>query len=308
VLPRRRVAALITPAVLLTALSACGDDPEPEGLERLSSVTVEGEPGTAPEVTWKDEMTADGIEAETLVEGDGDEVEDGDTVVVNFWVGNGFTQRETFSTYEEEAEPETVTVTDELSPVFKEGILGQTIGSRVAVTSSAEEAFGEAGNPELGIGNKDPVLLIVDVMEMYTPPEPVDVPKSKMPSLVLKKGEPVGFDFDGLPEPKAEGELMRTILEEGKGEDITTDMTLEVDYLGAVYGGKEPFDESYSGEPASFELTGVVEGWALGLTGVKSGSRVLLAIPPDLGYGAQAQEAIPANSTLYFVIDILAAE
>ena len=38
------------------------------------------------------------------------------------------------------------------------------------------------------------------------------------------------------------------------------------------------------------------------------GSRVLLQIPPALGYGKEGQgEDIPPNSTLYFVIDVLAA-
>ncbi len=35
---------------------------------------------------------------------------------------------------------------------------------------------------------------------------------------------------------------------------------------------------------------------------------MLLQIPPELGYGAQAQENIPANSTLYFVVDIVSAK
>jgi FKBP-type peptidyl-prolyl cis-trans isomerase len=49
----------------------------------------------------------------------------------------------------------------------------------------------------------------------------------------------------------------------------------------------------------------VVKGWTQGLSGQSVGSQVLLIIPPDLGYGSTAQEKIPANSTLYFVVDIL---
>jgi peptidylprolyl isomerase len=43
------------------------------------------------------------------------------------------------------------------------------------------------------------------------------------------------------------------------------------------------------------------------LAGVPVGSRVVMSIPPDLGYGAQEQQGIPANSTLVFVVDILSA-
>ncbi len=188
-------------------------------------------------------------------------------------------------------------------------MLGQKIGSRVAVTATAEEAFGEAGNPQLGIGNKDTVLIIVDLMEEYVPPTPTEVPAGEMPSIIEEKGEPVGLDFTGIAEPKADDDLKRTILIEGDGPTVTADMTLKVNYLGSVYDAKKPFDESYSKEPAEFALSGVVQGWTYGLTGVKDGSRVLLAIPPALGYGADdSNPAIPPNSTLYFVVDIISAK
>ena len=51
---------------------------------------------------------------------------------------------------------------------------------------------------------------------------------------------------------------------------------------------------------------GVIEGWLEGLKGQKVGSEVLLVVPPSLGDGDQAQGEIPANSTLVFVVDILA--
>ncbi|MCI6773963.1 MAG: FKBP-type peptidyl-prolyl cis-trans isomerase, partial [Bifidobacterium pseudolongum] len=51
---------------------------------------------------------------------------------------------------------------------------------------------------------------------------------------------------------------------------------------------------------------GVIQGWTEGLRGKKVGSQVLLVVPPDLGYGDKEQGEIPANSTLVFVVDILA--
>ena len=44
-----------------------------------------------------------------------------------------------------------------------------------------------------------------------------------------------------------------------------------------------------------------------GLVGQPVGSQVLLVVPPDKGYGAKASDTIPANSTLVYVVDILAA-
>ena len=187
-------------------------------------------------------------------------------------------------------------------------MLGQKLGSRVAVTTTAQEAFGEAGNTQLGIGNKDTVLIIVDLMSP-SGAQAKTVPSSQMPKIVEEGGKPTSLDFTGLPKPKADGDLERSIVKQGDGATVTEDMTLTVNYLGQVYDdAKKPFDESYSTKPATFSLQQVVKGWTYGLTGVKVGSRVLLAIPPDLGYGSAEQSGIPANSTLYFVVDVIKAE
>lgn len=309
----RRLPLLLVPALLATSLAACGSDSggasDSSGSDdALHGIVITGDIGSAPEVEWNGELETDETETTVVTEGDGDEVVEGDQVQANLWVGNGTTQEQAYSTYDEGGTAETVTASEDLSPVFKEAVLGQTLGSRVAVTTTAAEAFGEAGNPNMGIGNKDTVLIIVDLMEIYEPPTPKDVPASEMPKVVEEKGKPVGLDFTGLPEPKADDDLKRTVIEEGDGEEVTTEMTIKVNYLGSTYKAKEPFDESYSAEPVEFALTGVVQGWTYGLEGVKVGSRVLLAIPPALGYGATEQENIPANSTLYFVVDVISAK
>ena len=53
----------------------------------------------------------------------------------------------------------------------------------------------------------------------------------------------------------------------------------------------------------------VPPGFEEGLTGQKVGSRVMLVIPPDKGYGAQgnSQAGISGTDTLVFVVDILDA-
>jgi peptidylprolyl isomerase len=306
----RRLLALFMTLVLGAALAACGDDSggsSTSGGGELDGVSIEGDVGKAPTVKWDGKLEADKISSEVLVEGDGEEVQSGDQVLAHVWLGNGTTQEEAYSSYA--AQPQALTVDPkQLPPVFIEGMEGHTIGSRVAVKASAAEAFGEFGNPQIGIGNKDTVLLVIDLVEMYVPPKAKDVPADQLPSVVEKKGEPVSLDFSGVPEPKKDGDLLRATLEEGDGKPLTTDMTVTANYLGMVYGAKKPFDESFSKKPVPFQLTQVVEGWTYGLEGVKVGSRVLLQIPPDLGYGAQEQPGIPADSTLYFVVDVVAGK
>lgn len=86
---------------------------------------------------------------------------------------------------------------------------------------------------------------------------------------------------------------------------------MTVQYKGWLLGGdaSKPFDSSWSrGGPATFSLSQVVKGWTNGLAGQTVGSQVLLVVPPSEGYGDTAQNGIPANSTLVFVVDILSAQ
>ena len=100
--------------------------------------------------------------------------------------------------------------------------------------------------------------------------------------------------------------LVKT-LKQGEGALVCPGATVKVNYVGALWNGTV-FDSSYTkGQPIEFPLSKVVKGWGYGLAHTHVGDRVELVIPSSLGYGSQANASIPANSTLVFVVDILAA-
>ena len=82
--------------------------------------------------------------------------------------------------------------------------------------------------------------------------------------------------------------------------------TVECHYKGSLIDGTV-FDSSYRrGKPASFQVSGVIQGWIEALQMMKVGSRWELVIPPDLAYGDRGAGAdIKPGSTLVFEVELL---
>lgn len=100
------------------------------------------------------------------------------------------------------------------------------------------------------------------------------------------------------------------VLSKGSGATIKAG-TVELNYYGVDGRTGKKFDDSYSRkQTASFPLEKVIPGFAKGLTGQKVGSRVLIAITSDDGYGAQGnpRAGINPGDTLLFVVDVVAAQ
>lgn len=308
---RRTRLAAVGGVLLLSSvgLAACGEDDAASSGAGLDAITVEGDAGKEPEVTFEEQVAPAEIESEVLIEGDGEELAAGDNAFAHIWMGNGFTEEKAFSTYDAKA-PELLTYAD-LGAPFQEAIEGHTVGSRVAVAASAEDTYGEAGNPQLGIGNQDGLVIIVDLLgKVATEPSGEEREPAKWAPTLVEEGDTItGLDFTDANKPSKN--LLDTTLIKGDGPVVEKGQTIAVDYLGQVYDAKKPFDESYSKEPTSFPIgTGaVVAGWDQALVGQTVGSRVILSIPPELGYGEAGNEqaGIKGTDTLFFVVDILGA-
>lgn len=130
-------------------------------------------------------------------------------------------------------------------------------------------------------------------------------PKGELPAITFNaKGIPTMAKVTADP-PTV---ISVKTLTAGTGAAVGASDYVKVNYAGFLWSDGKQFDSSYdSGTPAGFALGQVVEGWKFGLAGTKVGDRLELIVPPDYGYGDQAQESIPAGSTLVFVVDVLAS-
>lgn len=94
----------------------------------------------------------------------------------------------------------------------------------------------------------------------------------------------------------------------GTGAEAVSGMLVSVHYTGTLTDGTK-FDSSKDrGTPFEFNLGSgqVIQGWDLGVVGMKVGGKRKLTIPARLGYGAQgAGDVIPPNATLIFEVELL---
>jgi peptidylprolyl isomerase len=105
-------------------------------------------------------------------------------------------------------------------------------------------------------------------------------------------------------------ELVVTDVRIGEGAEAKKGAWVSVHYVGIAFSTGEEFDASWNrGQPLRFTLGKgqVIEGWDLGVTGMRVGGRRQLVIPPDLAYGDRgAGQLIKPGETLIFVVDLLA--
>ena len=97
-------------------------------------------------------------------------------------------------------------------------------------------------------------------------------------------------------------------LVQGEGDPIAAGATVTAQYVGVGANTGTEFDSSWSrGEPATFPLDRVIEGWQKGIPGMKSGGRRLLVIPAAQAYGDTPPEGsgIEKGEVLVFVVDLV---
>ncbi|QKW22999.1 FKBP-type peptidyl-prolyl cis-trans isomerase [Kitasatospora sp. NA04385] len=275
--------------------------------------TVSGEFGSKATITLPSEQPGGQFVVSTVSEGTGPEVKKDDWVTVNYTVKDWTTGKDLSSSYDSGAKPQLYQAgSGQLVPAFDQSVIGRKTGSRVLVVAPPAAGFGSQGSTALGVGKDDTVVFVLDVMGSVAPDTtipgdlaqpPASAPQVKdngkaAPTITVPSGEQPPTD------------LQQYVLVKGTGPEVQSGQTLLVQYTGVTWADGKQFDSSWNhgGAQALQVGTGsLIKGWDQGLVGKNVGSRVLLVVPPSLGYGDQASGSIPANSTLVFVIDILEA-
>lgn len=317
---RTAPAALLTAAVLVTTLAACAPSGSTvEGCEPFAStgaavdtVTAGGALGSTPDAEFPTPLITEGLERTVLESGDGDVVPRGGVADVEISVYSG-----------ENAEPLIATAYDDEESLLRtageqnaidRAIACAQVGSRVAATATASEAFAPGALAQYGVEDDATLVLVIDVVESFLgKADGVNqLPQSGLPAVVTAVDGTPGITIPSGPIPDS---TQISAIKGGDGDVVEEGDTVVLKYSGWLWE-EDPttFDSTWeAGSAAEFEMvsledqpSGLVPGFVDGVVGQKVGSQILIVIAPEDGYPeGQAPPAIPAGSTMIFVVDIL---
>jgi FKBP-type peptidyl-prolyl cis-trans isomerase len=314
----RRIAAfLIVPVVACAALAGCGSS-SGSSADANKSVSVSGGFNKPPKVTIPASKPSTKLNFTTAIKGTGSALVSGDVTLANVvlykWTGTTHKLLDSTFTTGPQLIPTSVGL-----PGLASALRGQHIGSRVVAVLPPKYGYGTSGNSNLGVKGTDTLVWVIDLLQQYTPNASAAGSQTsngggKLPTVTATAGQQPTVK---VPKGSPPAKLSTTTLIQGTGPALTNGQTVVAQYVGVnwrtgkVFSASWPSSKQPTGEPFAFQLgSGVIQGWSDALPGVHVGSRVMLVIPPALGYGpsgGQPSAGIKKTDSLVFVIDILSA-
>lgn len=319
---RNSVLSIVSAAAVAALLAGCstGDAPEPTSPTATTaaavdaceakagsasdSVSVTGDFGVTPTVTFDPGITADVTQRTELVSGTGPQMAAGQTAIVAFAIYDGTTGSLVQTAGFDGASPAVISVDTSQYIVGLVKTIGcATTGSRVVSVVPASEGFGDTGQPNLGIAAGDSLVMVMDVLPVQA--TGVDQPAvDGLPAVTLAAD---GAPTIAIPSTDAPAELQVAVLKKGAGAPVADGSTVLVQYQGVKWSTGEVFDQTWGEGPTTLSMANVVPGFSQGLVGQTTGSQVLIVVPPALGYGEAGSSTNElAGEPLVFLIDILA--
>ena len=214
-------------------------------------------------------------------------------------------------------EPETPTVKDPLS-YFLGVSVGQQMGQSGFQITDLDLNELLAGFQD-GIQNKEPALTQAQFVEARTKIQTLlqarqqEQQEQMAQQAVANKDKGMKFLADNAKKEGVKelaGGIQFKELKAGSGESPAATDTVRVHYTGTLIDGTK-FDSSVDrGEPATFPVNRVIQGWQMAIPKMKVGSKWMIYIPSDLAYGEQGSPSggIGPNEVLIFEVELLGIE
>ena len=277
-----------------------------------SFVTVAGKFGATPQVSIPKLDPDSKLFVRTEITGSGTTVTKADAMAANFvlyfWDGtssalkaNTFTQNPTM-------------IGGTMLPGLQTALVGKKIGSRVLAVVPPADAYGTAGDAQLGISATTTLVFVIDMIKAYpltssATGTAVSDGGGSLPKVSAHAGSTPKITIPSATPPS--GLVVKTLIR-GTGPKVAKGQYVITQYTGYIWRTKKVFDSSWTdGSPFGFVMDAnpeqVISGWDTGLAGQTVGSRVMLIVPPKDGYGSsgETQAGITGTDTLVYVVDII---
>jgi len=131
---------------------------------------VTAAPGTAPKITMPSSKPPTTLVTKTLVKGSGAAIAKNQTVVVQY-VGAIWRSGTVFDASWTRQQPFGFTIAatpSQVIPGWNQGLVGQTVGSRVMLVIPPADGYGKSGNSQAGIKGDDTLVFVVDILGTFS--------------------------------------------------------------------------------------------------------------------------------------------
>lgn len=278
---------------------------EPTLLSDLEAMTVSGDMAAAPEVSAPYPFKVDTTMNKVIVAGTGPVVPTEQSSVEVQYLGINARTGESFDSSWSRGSSIAFSLT-QLIPGFAKGVVGQPVGSRVAIAITSSDGYDPSGQPSIGIEPGDTLIFIVDILdaELAGPSgEPVAIPDG-MPQVTDNAGVPAISIPAGTPEPTA---VSVVPVIQGSGRALGAADALTSHAVCTTWDGTEYYND-YAEAPVADAASGGSVHQALfsALVGQQTGSRVLVTMPGSVAYpNGNREPSIAPNTSIACVVDIL---
>ncbi|MFI1017173.1 FKBP-type peptidyl-prolyl cis-trans isomerase [Streptomyces sp. NPDC020965] len=310
----RRLTGLLVVPLLLLSTAACGS--EDKGSDSISSqgglpaMTAGAKFGEKPTLAKGEGNPPKELKVEVISEGKGAVLKKGDQAKVNY-LGQEWDEDKPFDNSFDRGQPFDVAIGGGgVIEGWQKALDGQKVGSRLEVSIPPNLGYGAQGQGDIKANAT--LVFVMDIVKGASVPVSAKGAEVAQGDAALPK---VGTNADGkapsVTFPKSVAppkKLVSNYVLEGTGPALTAKDSVVLKYEAYLWAGGKQFDSTYKMNTTQTFALGQVtlKGLKDGIVGKKVGSRVLVVIPPDQGFGAKEQQSIPKNSTLVFVLDLLA--
>ncbi|WP_330295555.1 FKBP-type peptidyl-prolyl cis-trans isomerase [Streptomyces sp. NBC_00503] len=306
----RRLAGLLVVPLLLLSTAACGDSGS-EMKNGVPAITKGAKFGESPTLAKGSGTPPKELKVVTISEGDGPALKKGDAAQVNY-LGQVWDGTKPFDQSFGKGKPFDVTIgAGQVIKGWDQGLEGKKVGSRLELVIPPDLGYGAQGQGA-DIKPNATLVFVVDIVKGTSIPASAKGKEVPQENKDLPK---VGTNTDGkevaVTVPKdvtPPAKLVSDYVLESDGAVVKDTDNVVVKFNGKTWKDDKSFESTYATDQSvTWPMAQLsVKGLKDGLVGKKVGSRVLLVIPPDQGFGDKEQGTIPANSTLVFSLDILA--